>query len=117
MWKAMANKIRFTVGGIGYSVFSEDSEEYIHALGRELERKMDRLAKQNPFLSTTMVAVLAAMDAADAQKKCEMQNDELRRQLKEMTERCAIARSEADRLARKLNEDYSIESQELTDFE
>lgn len=102
----MANKIRFTVGGIGYSIFSEDSEEYIHALGRELEIRMDRLAKQNPFLSTTMVAVLAAMDASDALKKTEEQNNELRRQLKEMTERCTIARCEADRLARKLNEDY-----------
>lgn len=111
----MSNKIRFTVGGIGYSIFSEDSEEYIHALGRELDRKMDRLAKQNPFLSTTMVAVLAAMDAADAQKKTEMQNEELRRQLKEMTERCTIARSEADRLARKLNEEYYTE--EKSDFE
>ncbi len=100
----MANKIRFTVGGIVYSVFSEDSEEYIQALGRDLERKMNRLAKQNPFLSTTMVAVLAAMDAADAQKKAEMQNSELRQQLKEMTERCAIARSDADRLARQLND-------------
>lgn len=100
----MANKIRFTVGGIGYSVYSEDSEEYIRAIGRELERKMDRLAKQNPFLSTTMVAVLAAMDAADAAKKCEQQNDRLAAELREMTERCTIARSDADRAMRELEE-------------
>lgn len=110
----MANKIRFTVGGISYSVMSEDSEEYIRALGRELELKMDRLAKQNPFLSTTMVAVLAAMDAADAQKKAEQSCEELRRELRDMTERCAIARSEADRLARELNDAayFDAESQE-----
>lgn len=100
----MANKIKFTVGGINYSIVSEDSEDYIHEIGRELERKMDRLARQNPFLSTTMVAVLAAMDASDAQKKTEKENAELRGQLKEMTEKCALARSDADFAARQLEE-------------
>lgn len=92
----MANNIRFTVGGITYSIISEDSAEYIESLGRELDHKMDALAKKNPFLSTTMIAVLAAMDAADAAKKAELQNSELRRQLNEMTERYAIAKSAAD---------------------
>lgn len=100
----MANKIRFTVGGISYSIYSEDSEEYIYEIGRELERKMDRLAKQNPFLSTTMVAVLAAMDATDAMKKCEAQNDALAAELRDMTERCALARNAADRALRELEE-------------
>lgn len=100
----MANKIRFTVGGIHYSVSSDDDEAYIREIGRELERKMDRMAKQNPFLSTTMVAVLAAMDASDAQKKSEKQNEELRRQLKEMTEQYVIARRDADLAARQLDE-------------
>ncbi len=99
----MANTIKFTVGGIHYAIASDDSEEYIRALGRELERKMDVLAKQNPFLSTTMVAVLAAMDASDAQKKAENECADLRRQLKEMTERYAVARGDADRLSRKIS--------------
>ena len=99
----MANIIKFTVGGIHYAVSSEDSEEYIRSLGRELERKMDLLAKQNPFLSTTMIAVLAAMDAADAQYKAESECRELRRKLKEMTEQCAVARSDADRLSKQLS--------------
>ena len=100
----MPNKIRFTVGGISYSVYSEDSEEYIREIGRELERKMDRLAKQKPFLSTTMTAVQAAMDAMDYAKKCEKQNDNLASELKEMTERCAVARSDADHAMRELEE-------------
>ena len=100
----MANKIRFTVGGIGYSIVSEDSEEYIRALSKELERKMDRIEKQNPVLSTTMVAVLAAMDAADAEKRADIRCEELRSRLKEVTEQYKMARDEADRLARLLNE-------------
>lgn len=92
----MANNIRFTVGGITYSISSEDTAEYIESLGRELDHKMDMLAKKNPFLSTTMVAVLAAMDAADAAKKAELENAELRRRLDDMTERYAIMKSAAE---------------------
>ena len=92
----MANNIRFIVGGITYSIMSEDSAEYIESLGRELDHKMDLLAKKNPFLSTTMVAVLAAMDAADAAKKAELENAELRRRLDDMTEQYAIMKSAAE---------------------
>lgn len=92
----MANNIRFIVGGITYSIMSEDSAEYIESLGRELDHKMDLLAKKNPFLSTTMVAVLAAMDAADAAKKAEIENAELRRKLDDMTEQYAIMKSAAE---------------------
>lgn len=92
----MLNKIRFVVGGITYSIMSEDSAEYIESLGRELDHKMDALAKKNPFLSTTMIAVLAAMEAADAAKKAELENAELRRKLDDMTEQYAIAKSAAD---------------------
>lgn len=97
----MANNIRFTVGGITYSIQSEDSAEYIESLGRELDHKMNVIAKKSPFLSTTMVAVLAAMDAADSAKKAELENIELRRQLDDMTERYAIAKSTADSLKRQ----------------
>lgn len=100
----MANTVRFTVGGIQYSVSGDESEDYIRALARELEQKMDRLARQNRFLSTTMVAVLAAMDSLDRVQKTTDENNELRAQLKEMTEKYAIARSDADRTARQLQE-------------
>ena len=101
----MANNIRFTVGGITYSIISDDDKEYIESLGRELDHKMDILAKKNPFLSTTMIAVLAAMDAADSAKKAELQNAELRRQLNEMTELYAIAKSAADAAEERNTED------------
>lgn len=92
----MLNNIRFKVGGITYSIKSEDSAEYIESLGRELDHKMDTLAKKNPFLSTTMVAVLAAMTEADNAKKAEIENAELRRQLNDLTEQYAILKSRFD---------------------
>lgn len=99
----MANKIKFTVGGITYAIMSDDSEAYIESLGRELDHKMDALAKKNPFLSTTMIAVLAAMDAADAAKKAELENAELRRRLNDLTELYTIAKSNAESTDKKKN--------------
>lgn len=100
----MANKIRLTVGGISLSVFSDGNEEYIRAIGRELDTKINRLIKQNPFLSPSMAAVLSAMDATDAAKKCEEQCSRLEVELKEMKEQCAAARSDANRAMIELEE-------------
>ena len=58
----MAHQIKFTVGGIHYCINSDDDEAYVKSIANELEQKMDILAKKSPFLSTTMVAVLAALE-------------------------------------------------------
>ena len=98
----MSNKIRLTVGGIQYSIISEDSQEYLTQLGRELERQLDYLAKRNPFLSTTMIAVLAALDGMDSSKKTNLENEGLRGEINRLNEELTIARSEAAAAQRKL---------------
>ena len=65
----MANKIRITVGGIDYVIASDDDETYVRKIGDELNAKLDGLARKNPYLSTTMVAILAALDYCDEAKK------------------------------------------------
>ena len=64
----MANIIRITVGGIPYSISCEDDEAYVKSLANELESRMNTLAKNKPFLSTTMVAVMSALEAFDTAK-------------------------------------------------
>ena len=65
----MANKIRITVGGIDYIISSEDEETYVRKIGDELNIKLDTLARNNPYLSTAMVAILAALEYCDNAKK------------------------------------------------
>lgn len=89
----MANKIRITVGGIKYSVISDDSEEYLKELGRELELRLDYFAKKNPFLSTTMVAVLAALEGYDNAKKAQLENEQLKSEINRLTCELAIQKS------------------------
>lgn len=52
----MMNQIRLTVGGVKYTVKSDENAEYLNALGNELEDRLRRITKRNPTLSTTMVA-------------------------------------------------------------
>ena len=62
----MANQIKLTVGGINYTVKSDESAEYLEQLGDELEERLRRITKRNPTISTTMVAVIAALPFATA---------------------------------------------------
>lgn len=98
----MANKIKLVVGGIDYLINTDEDEAYVHALGSELSRYMDSLAKDNPFLSTTMVAVLAALDFLDESKKAKEDSESLRMQMKEYIEEAACARLEADEARREV---------------
>lgn len=77
----MANEIKITVGGINYKVKSDEPAEYLSELGNELERKLKYFTKQNPYISTTMVAVMAALESLDDAKKVKKENEELRRRV------------------------------------
>ena len=98
----MSNKIRVKVGGMEYCLNSDDDELYIKNLAAELDRRLDAIAKQSPFLSTTMTAVVAALEYSDQAKKQSRENDELRQDLRRALEDTACAKLEADILRRKL---------------
>lgn len=91
----MANKIRITVGGINYSIMSDDSEEYLKEIGRELELRMNYFAKKNPFLSTTMTAVLAALEGYDNAKKARAENEQLKAEINRLVSELAVLKSQA----------------------
>ncbi len=100
----MANTIRMKIGGIEYSVTSEDDEAYIRSLGSELERRIDAIQKRSPFLSTTMTAIVAALDCLDECKKSEAENEKLRLEIKKLLEETACAKLDADILRRKVDQ-------------
>jgi len=100
--KAMANKIRLTVGGIEYTITSNDEESYVRKVGDQLNRRLEELSRHNPFLSTTMVAVLAALDFCDDATKAITDGDSLKMELKRAVEDAACARLEADEARREI---------------
>lgn len=98
----MANKIRITVGGIDYIIASNDDEVYVRKIGDELNNKLDSLARANPYLSTTMVAVLAALEYCDGAQKATAVCEEAKAELKGVAEELACARLEIDGARREI---------------
>ena len=108
----MPNKIKLHVGGIEYVINTDDDESYIQNLGHELNERLDQIARDNKYLSTTMVAVLAALDSMDESKKSLADAENLRTQLKSFVEDAACARLEADEARREI-ERLNRENQSL----
>lgn len=98
----MANQIKLIVGGIEYLINTQENESYIQNLGDELNRRLDSLTRENPYLSTTMVAVLAALEYCDESKKAHADAENLRQQMKGYVEDAACARLEADEARREI---------------
>ncbi len=98
----MANKIRLTVGGIEYMVVSEENEAFVRRLGDELNVKLDEIKGKNRFLSTTMVAVLAALDYSEQLAKSRLECEQLRQQLKQTVEEAVCARLNAQEAQKEI---------------
>lgn len=106
------NKIKLIVGGIEYMITTEDDEAYIQSLGAQLNRQLEEIKQDSPFLSTTMVSVMAALKNLDAAQKEARRGQELQAQIKSLTEQAACAQLEAEQALREV-ERLSLENRRL----
>ena len=103
------NKVKLTICGAEYIIGSDEDSKYMIELGDEVDEKISTILKQNPRISVTQAAVLAALEFADAEKKAVVSAENLRSKIQEYLEDSAraktdreIAMREADRLAKEL---------------
>ena len=89
------------VAGVTFSIVSNDTPEYVAALAKEVDLKIDALFKSGN-LSATQAAVIAALDYADSLKKSDSSTDNIKAQLKESLKDTANAKKEADVYKREL---------------
>lgn len=98
----MSKKIRLTVAGIEYYVNTDESEAYMREIADKVDVRMGSLSKDNPFLSTTMAAVMCALQFCDENKKLEAELNDTKRQLKQATEQSACSSLESDEARREI---------------
>ena len=55
--------------------------DYLKELGDELEQRLRRITKQSPTASTTMAAIIAALECADEAKKTKQELNAIKEQL------------------------------------
>ena len=100
----MPNVVRLKIGGIEYSITADEDEAYIRGLGSELERRINKIQQRSPFLSTTMAAIMSALESLDEQKKAMAENEKLRLEVKRLLEETACAKLDAEITRRHLSE-------------
>ena len=102
------NRIKISILGSDYIIASEEEENYVRQIAAETEKRIAGITRDNPRLSVTMAAVLAALEAVKATESA----DNLRSQIKDYLEDSSQARMEADE-ARRENEKLKKEVQTL----
>ncbi len=96
------NRVSLKIGGVSYTIVSEDSPEYVEELGDFIDAEIKNIQSASPSLSTMQCAVLVALDQADACKKATASADNLRAQIKDYLEDSARARMEVDVARREI---------------
>ncbi len=91
------SKVKITIGGVDYSIVTDDDVKYIRDLATEVDRIITKVIKDNPRLSSTQAIVLCALSYADEYKKACGDADRLRGQIKDYLDDASTAKSKADK--------------------
>ncbi len=98
----MAKRIRLVVAGIEYYINTDESEAYMRAIGEAVDNRIDELSKSSPCLSTTMAAVLCALQYCDDLHHLNEELAAVRQQLKITQEESACAGLESGEARREI---------------
>ena len=90
----MKNKVEVMICGTKYTVMAEEQKEYIQRVAEYVDDAMGRMLSENPSLSTTMGAVLTAINIADEYFRIKNGTDNMRAQLQKYIDDAAAARNE-----------------------
>lgn len=96
------NRIKVSILGSDYIITSEEEENYVRQIAAETEKRIAGITKDNPRLSVTMAAVLAALDYCDEAVKSTESADNLRSQIKDYLEDSSQARMEVEEARREI---------------
>lgn len=103
------NRLKANICGTSYTLVSEESLSYMRDLVAQVDADMAQIITDDRRMSTTMAAVLTAVQNADKATKESRAAEELRLQLKRMVDECehlkdqlADARAESARLQQEI---------------
>ena len=88
------NKVELRIAGKDYEIVGTESVEYIHRVGLYVDRKMTEILRMNNKLSTSLAAVLTAINVVDDLFKSRESENELKNQLKKVIEELERLRKE-----------------------
>jgi cell division protein ZapA len=109
---ASKTKVEVKINGKDYTVIGVESEEYIQKVALYIDKKMNEITNLNNRLSTSMAAVLTAINVADDYFKTLEALDNLRNQIQQYIQELDEATSELEKY-KKENEELKETIQQL----
>lgn len=106
------NKVEVKIGGKEYILVGAESEEYIQKIALYIDRKMNEILKVHSHLSTSMAAVLTAVNVADDLFKVQESEGRLKTQLEKLLGEIEELNAEI-KLLTKENKDLSSKNSSL----
>ncbi len=87
-----------TINNAEYRIVSEADEEYVRHVAYHVDKNMRELMSRDKRLSTSMAAVLTAVNVADEYMQAQSDNEKLRAQLLKYAEEAGAAKLALDKL-------------------
>jgi cell division protein ZapA len=92
------NKVELRIAGKDYTIVGTEPEEYIQRVGHYIDRKMVEIMRTSNKLSTSLAAVLTAINVADDFFKSRESEMSLKKELKRAQEQLESLKEEKQRL-------------------
>ncbi len=108
----MANKVKVEIAGNSYTINTEESEAYIKGISEEINGRINKLLKENKYLTPSMVTSIAALQYCDEAKKRRLECEELRVKAKSAAESEAAAKLQLGEALREI-ERITLENRAL----
>lgn len=98
---AEKNRVEVRIAGKDYALLGSASDEYIQKIALYVDKRMNEIMKSNHTLSTSMVAVLTALNIADDYFKSLENSEDLEKELKKVQEQLNELKDEKKNLSRE----------------
>lgn len=92
------NKVELRIAGKDYTVVGVEPEEYIQRVGHYIDRKMTDVMRASNSLSTSLAAVLTAINVGDDLFKSRESEFNIKKELKKAMEELQSLRDDKQRL-------------------
>lgn len=92
------NKVELRIAGKDYTIVGTEPEEYIQRVGHYIDKKMSEIMRVRSDLSTSLVAVLTAINVGDDLFKIRESEQSLKKELKNAVDQLESLKEEKRRL-------------------
>ncbi len=100
--KELKNTVTVRIAGAEYTIKTEESAEFTQNLAKEINSKINEIKTVNPYVSTSQIAILLALEYASDCKKATERTEAIRSEIKVYLEDTAKAQSERDFYKREI---------------